>query len=204
MAGKILSAPIQDEGGFGGEAEHRGIMDDGWLTTGKPASRMVPDQNDSNAMPKPLDWNQLQDAYGAAAGIPALLRSAATFPIEEDCQSEPWFSLWSALCHQGDVYSASIASVPEIVSILESNPGKATLSFYLLPTSIAIADHHNPVSIEQSIRQEFDESITRLGDIGRRALPAITDPNISIAATAAILVSNGSYTEAEGLLAADS
>ena len=137
-------------------------------------------------------------------GIPALLTSAETFPIEEDWQSEPWFLLWSALCHQGDVYSASIVAVPKIVSILESNPGKATLSFYLLPTSIAIHDYHKPVLVEQSIRQEFDESITRLGEIARHALPAITDPNISVAATAAILVSNRSYAEAETLLEAES
>ena len=155
-------------------------------------------------MPKPLNWNQLQDAYGTAAGIPELLKAVEAFPVEEDWQSKPWLSLWSALCHQGDVYSASIASVPMIVSALESDPEKATLSFYLLPVSIAIADYHKRVSVEQSIRQELDESIIRLGEIARRALPAITDPHISKAVTAAILVSNRTYPEAEDLLEADS
>ena len=94
--------------------------------------------------------------------------------------------------------------MPKIITILESNPRKATLSFYLLPASIAIADHHKPVSVEQSIRQEFDESIIRLGEVARNALPRITDSDILKAATAAVLVSKHSYAEAEELLDEDS
>jgi hypothetical protein len=33
-----------------------------------------------------------------------------------DATSDPWFSLWSALAHQGDVYSASFAAVPHTLA----------------------------------------------------------------------------------------
>ena len=63
-------------------------------------------------------WSALEHAYGEASDIPVLLRQLANFPPHEDHRAEPYFSLWSALCHQGDVYSASYAAVPEIISLI--------------------------------------------------------------------------------------
>jgi hypothetical protein len=68
----------------------------------------------------PLDsprWSELDHAYGKAAGIPALLRHLESFPPSSP-DDEPWFSLWSALAHQGDVYPASFAAVPHVVRAL--------------------------------------------------------------------------------------
>ena len=56
----------------------------------------------------PLDsprWPELNHAYGKASDIPALLRQLDSFPPSGP-DDEPWFSLWSALAHQGDVYPA--------------------------------------------------------------------------------------------------
>jgi hypothetical protein len=58
----------------------------------------------------------LTHAYGEASDIPALLRSLKTAPPPAGFQSEPWFSLWSALCHQQDVYTASYAAIPHVVA----------------------------------------------------------------------------------------
>ena len=85
------------------------------------------------------DWHQLKHAYGLASDIPDLLRKLQQFPPHPSADSEPYFSLWSALCHQGDVYTASYAAVPHIVGILESAPSRAHWDFYLLPASIEIA-----------------------------------------------------------------
>jgi hypothetical protein len=87
-----------------------------------------------------VDWHLLHHAYGAASDVLALLEQIDGFPAEADWQSEPWYSLWSALYHQGDIYPASIAAVPQIVSSLSKAPAKATLSFYLLPASIAVTE----------------------------------------------------------------
>ena len=62
-------------------------------------------------------WGELTHAYGEASDIPALLRVLKTAPPPASYQSEPWFSLWSALCHQHDVYTASYAAIPHVVAI---------------------------------------------------------------------------------------
>ncbi len=55
------------------------------------------------------DWSQLDHAYGTAQDIPGLLAAMSPGP-EDAC----WNDLWSALCHQGTVYSASYAALPAL------------------------------------------------------------------------------------------
>jgi hypothetical protein len=152
---------------------------------------------------QPTDWHLLHHAYGSAVDIPALLERVIDFPAESDWQSEPWFSLWSALYHQGDIYSASVAAVPHLVCALAAAPGKATLSFYLLPASIAVADSVSPVAVTPELRRSFADSLSALGAIASAALQFISDPHIAKAAQAAVLVSTGDFQQAGELLEAD-
>src|SRR6266704_737546 len=55
-------------------------------------------------------WSELRHAYGNAADIPQLLARLRELPKSEG-KAEPWFTLWSALAHQGDVYSASLSAI---------------------------------------------------------------------------------------------
>ena len=74
----------------------------------------------------------MEHAYGQASDIPPLLRQLQNLPGSEG-QSEPWFTLWSALAHQGDVFSASFAAVPHVIAALSTAPAKADVSFFLFP-----------------------------------------------------------------------
>jgi len=67
-----------------------------------------------------IDWTTLRHAYGGAANIPELLDQARRAPAGGSYRDEPWFSLWSALCHQGDVYTASYAALPELLAIAQA------------------------------------------------------------------------------------
>ena len=55
-------------------------------------------------------WSELEDAYGSAAEIPALLSQLESFP-SSDGNNEPWFSLWSALYPQGDILCCALAAI---------------------------------------------------------------------------------------------
>jgi hypothetical protein len=56
-------------------------------------------------------WADLKHAYGSAGDIPHLMQQLLALSASSG-RDEPWFSPWSALAHQGDVYSASFAAVP--------------------------------------------------------------------------------------------
>jgi hypothetical protein len=56
-----------------------------------------------------VDWTSLRHAYGAADDLPALLNRLSPDPADE-----VWGELWSRICHQGSVYSASFAALPAL------------------------------------------------------------------------------------------
>lgn len=90
-------------------------------------------------------WRELQDAYGPATKIPKLVRQLQSDPSPKaSSNDEPWFSLWSALCHQGDVYTASYAAVPAIVATLRAARLPITMDFFLLPVCIELARMRGP------------------------------------------------------------
>jgi hypothetical protein len=89
----------------------------------------------------PLDdprWTALTNAYGESSGIPKLLAQAANLPEDSGYRTEPYFSLWSALCHQGDVYPASYAALPHLVRIVEQNPAKFRWTLLALVHAIEV------------------------------------------------------------------
>jgi hypothetical protein len=85
------------------------------------------------------EWANLKHAYGDAFDMPAILRQLETRP-SYDGNSEPWFSIWSALAHQGDVYSASFAAVPHIVRVLATAPAAASFVYLQFPAWSRYAD----------------------------------------------------------------
>ncbi|MEE4544734.1 hypothetical protein V2S66_22540 [Streptomyces sp. V4-01] len=77
------------------------------------------------------DWARLSHAYGSAEDIPGLLDLIETAPTDER-----WNELWSALCHQGSVYSASFAALPRLAAIAAARPGPERVSALVLAGSI--------------------------------------------------------------------
>lgn len=61
------------------------------------------------------EWAKLRHAYGSAVNIPERLRRLPGVPVRESA-GEFWQELWSDLCHQGTVYTASYAAVPYFVA----------------------------------------------------------------------------------------
>ncbi|MBP5861138.1 hypothetical protein QBA57_11940 [Streptomyces scabiei] len=58
------------------------------------------------------DWSRLHHAYGTAEDVPGLLDA-----VGPDALDPLWNELWSRLCHQGTVYSASYAALPALTEM---------------------------------------------------------------------------------------
>ncbi len=85
------------------------------------------------------EWKKLHHAYGEAVDIPPLLRQLSDYLDATNYEAEPYFSLWSALCHQGDTCTAAYASVPHIIEVARRNPKRINYQFVLLPVSVELA-----------------------------------------------------------------
>ena len=75
-------------------------------------------------------WSKLRHAYGVASDTPKLLRQLERLPASDN-EKESWFSNWSSLAHQGDVYSASFAAVAEAALEMNSEVAEEFMNWHL-------------------------------------------------------------------------
>jgi hypothetical protein len=90
-------------GGIGGSVIGAGLAS--WKARRSATSSAPADSSPS--CDESIDWSTLEHAYGDASDVPALLAS-----LPPDPEADVWSELWSRLCHQGSVYSASFAALP--------------------------------------------------------------------------------------------
>jgi hypothetical protein len=55
------------------------------------------------------------------------------------------------LAHQGDVYSASFAAVPHVVTALATNPARASGAYFQFPAWVEICRHRNGVEVPDDL-----------------------------------------------------
>ncbi len=144
-------------------------------------------------------WSALKHAYGTAADIPALLKQLADLPSSGN-DKEPWFSIWSALAHQGDVYSASFAAVPHVIEALASAPLRADSSHLQFPAWVEICRVKNGVSVPEDIAHAYFESLFRLPALVAAAASRQWDEAFLRCALSALAAAKGQPAVAEAVL----
>jgi hypothetical protein len=149
-------------------------------------------------------WAQLTHAYGSAADIPARLRELPNTPGQRASGQEPWATLWSSLCHQGDVYSASYAAVPHVVATALSVDAALDFSFFLLPASVEVArvTGRGP-EIPDFLAPAYHEALGRLPDAVAAHRHRPWDQDMTIATAAALAVAKGHHALAEAVMNLD-
>lgn len=144
-------------------------------------------------------WSELQHAYGQAANIPALLERLRELPKSEG-MAEPWFTLWSALAHQGDVYSASFAAVPHVVAALATAPTQADETFFHFPAWVEICRAKNAVEVPQDLQVPYFEALARLPGLVAQAASRPWEESFLACALSAIAAAKGHHAAAEAVL----
>jgi hypothetical protein len=87
----------------------------------------------------------------------------AIYPICQNYDDEPFFSLWSGLCHQGNIYTASYAAVPVLVSLIENAPKIIDYHYFLLLILIHIVQLKGSApAITDDLKLNYDDAIARL------------------------------------------
>jgi hypothetical protein len=139
-------------------------------------------------------WNELTHAYGEASDIPALLRSLKTTPPPVGYQSEPWFSLWSALCHQNDVYTASYAAIPHVVAIASGKRRGERLEHLNFIASVEAFRHRTSApAIPADLKESYLASIERAAALVLECLEADWDESDYKVLLGALAVTRGQY-----------
>jgi hypothetical protein len=116
-------------------------------------------------------WKELTHAYGSAENVPALLRQLETAPAQSAYTDEPWYTLWSSLCHQGDVYTATYAAIPHVIAIAACDSGRRRidlLSFVI--TCEAFRHKRGTPAIPADLERDY---VGSLNDLHKLVLESI-------------------------------
>jgi hypothetical protein len=144
-------------------------------------------------------WQELEHAYGSAKDIPALLDQIAQFP-EDKVDSGPWFQLWSALAHQGDVYSASFAAVPHVIAALDKSPTKAHESYFHFPAWVEICRARQEVTVPAELQESYFKSLGKLPQLAALAATNAWSLGFLACALSAAAAAKGQHAVAEAIL----
>src|SRR5262245_34744030 len=110
-----------------------------------------------------VDWGQLRQAYGKASDVPALLAGLAPEP-----EAEVWEELWSRLCHQCTVYSASFAALPALAAAAAQwRPGERLMVLSLAAAILASDDVQGD---REAFLNPVREMVPRLQYLARESL----------------------------------
>ncbi|MFJ9692139.1 hypothetical protein [Kitasatospora sp. NPDC101183] len=115
------------------------------------------------------DWSQLSHAYGSAQDIPGLLDAMSPDP-HDDC----WNELWSALCHQGAVFSASYAALPALADAARRwSPSERRQPLYLAGAIVAGIDRPD------NGEDPYVSRATEIAEMRRLTEEALRDPGLT-------------------------
>ncbi len=144
-------------------------------------------------------WNELQHAYGAASDTPGLLRQLRLLP-EATGKSEPWFTLWSSLAHQGDVYSASFAAVPHVIRALATAPASAHFTYFQFPAWVEICRQNHCTPIPTDLEAAYFSALAELPSLVAAAAGRPWDADFLACALSAVAAAKGSAKVAEAAM----
>ena len=149
-------------------------------------------------------WATLTHAYGHAADIPPLLAKAGedTRPGHEP--GSTWFDLWSALCHQGDTYTASYAAVPHLIALAPGHLERKRYDPLFLTACIELArlEGRGP-AIPSQLATSYTEALARGWALAQAHVGSAWDEDSEAALRASAAALGGDAAGARAILDAD-
>lgn len=104
-------------------------------------------------------WSTLHDVYGPADGLPARLRLLVENPTQAD-ETFRRLDLWSSLCHQDTVATATYAALPYVVeSARRISPERRVELLVFIGYAAACAHLSKAVPCPESLRSDYLQAI---------------------------------------------
>jgi hypothetical protein len=115
-------------------------------------------------------------------------------------EDEPWFSLWSALAHQHEVYTASFAAVPYVIQALATSPLTADSSYFQFPAVVEAGRQATQLPIPDDLKDAYFAALALLPSLVAQASIREWDEDFLACALSAVAASKGFSDVAEAML----
>ena len=149
-------------------------------------------------------WQSLEHAYGPAGNIPPLLRAAASDTLPWHLPESAGYDLWSALCHQGDSYTASFAASPHLIALAPDQlKGRRYDALYLAGCiELARLEERSP-TIPLDLRDDYTSAVSEGLVLARTAVAKAWDHDSKLVLEASALAFAGEAMRAREILERD-
>lgn len=114
------------------------------------------------------DWARLEHAHGNASDVPHILDMLTPTPWTDE-----WDTAWSRLCHQGTVYSASLAALPVLCDLARSFGTRERVSPRFLAS--AIVSSTDVTGVRSDRIKPYEDAVPALASITEDTLAAFPD-----------------------------
>lgn len=144
-------------------------------------------------------WAELKHAYGNATDIPAQLREV-TATVPRGDLGKTWVDIWSALAHQGDVYTASFAAVPHLISALWTSPVSTDYNYLHFAGYVESRRQQLKIEVPADLSLGYSAAMKSIPALVAEIAASDWDEFRLACALAAIAAAKGSGILAEALL----
>lgn len=139
----------------------------------------------------PLDsprWLELDQAYGAAEDVPALIGTIAGSSAAED-RAALWFAVWRMLSRPDAVFTATYAAIPHLVALAERLPlSERAEALHLASHAECLRRQPEASRIPDDLVPAYAEAIERMPTIVAASVGMTWDREIAQVFAAALLV----------------
>jgi hypothetical protein len=149
-------------------------------------------------------WTAMSHAYGPAVDIPDLL-TKARHDFRPGHQAEStWFALWSALCHQGDAYTASYAALPHLIAMAPAHLERKRYDPIFLSACIELArlEGRGP-AIPADLMSSYEEAVASARTLAVESVSSAWDSDSDVALRASAAALARDIPRARSILDAD-
>lgn len=112
-------------------------------------------------------WKELRQAYGSAKDTPELLKKLENDP-------KLWDEVWSTLCHQNDIYSATYAAIPHLVLLAKQGDLEHQLWTLIFCGTVKSSGNLVGGPVPPDLMDSYDSAIETLNamaaDLARQAI----------------------------------
>ena len=119
-------------------------------------------------------WQSLSHAYGDGTDVPDMLRTLQD--PSADVREAAWHKVWSALCHQDTVYTATYAAIPYLVEqAARIGASDSKRAHYLIFVGV-VAMSTDAAPIPDDLRLDYVAALSRAVPLVLGAIEAKTTP----------------------------
>ncbi|MEO0332481.1 MAG: hypothetical protein AAF223_12490 [Bacteroidota bacterium] len=140
-------------------------------------------------------WKTLTGGYQNPYDASIALKKLEDSTTNENEESI-WEELWDELHHQGDIGTASLLTIPQLVRIYKRK-GKVNYHLFAFITTIELARFNDSVQLPDSFQGEYEEALEQIPDLINFVKDQVWDSVLTASVLSATAIWKKQYKMAE-------